>query len=122
MYVIQCISCGIQDVRVIFLQHAGISLKLLFLLQFYPYHYAPFVSDIKGISNLQLEFEQGEPFLPFQQLLAVLQSVETGLAQARPRGRAFQTLSSAVPSKNDRRKTYTADRQCNSTLPILHCR
>ena len=34
--------------------------------------------------------------------------VETGLAQARPRGRAFQTLSSAVPSKNDRRKTYTA--------------
>nr|XP_057944195.1 5'-3' exoribonuclease 1 isoform X2 [Doryrhamphus excisus] len=39
---------------------------------FYPYHYAPFLSDIKNISELKLSFELGNPFMPFQQLLAVL--------------------------------------------------
>ncbi|XP_034038909.1 5'-3' exoribonuclease 1 [Thalassophryne amazonica] len=39
---------------------------------YYPYHYAPFLSDIKNISGLELSFELGRPFMPFQQLLAVL--------------------------------------------------
>ncbi|XP_061746644.1 5'-3' exoribonuclease 1-like [Nerophis ophidion] len=39
---------------------------------YYPYHYAPFLSDIKNIAQLHLTFDQGKPFLPFQQLLAVL--------------------------------------------------
>ncbi|XP_054623028.1 5'-3' exoribonuclease 1 isoform X2 [Dunckerocampus dactyliophorus] len=39
---------------------------------FYPYHYAPFLSDIKNISELKLNFQLGKPFMPFQQLLAVL--------------------------------------------------
>ena len=39
---------------------------------FYPHHYAPWVTDIKNFSGLKLEFEMGKPFLPFEQLLAVL--------------------------------------------------
>ncbi|XP_071346640.1 5'-3' exoribonuclease 1 isoform X2 [Trachinotus anak] len=39
---------------------------------YYPNHYAPFLSDIKNISGLKLTFDLGKPFMPFQQLLAVL--------------------------------------------------
>lgn len=39
---------------------------------YYPHHYAPYISDIHDFSGLNLEFEMGEPFLPYQQLLAVL--------------------------------------------------
>ena len=39
---------------------------------FYPHHYAPFASDLKGLSRLVIEFEQDRPFTPLQQLLAVL--------------------------------------------------
>ena len=40
--------------------------------RFYPYHYAPFVSDIKGIGDMSIKFDLSVPFLPFEQLLAVL--------------------------------------------------
>ncbi|KAG7212279.1 hypothetical protein KM043_012607 [Ampulex compressa] len=39
---------------------------------YYPHHYAPYISDIKDFKDLNLEFELATPFLPFQQLLAVL--------------------------------------------------
>ncbi|XP_045446077.1 5'-3' exoribonuclease 1 [Melitaea cinxia] len=39
---------------------------------YYPHHYAPYMSDIKGFKDLKIEFELGEPFKPFEQLLAVL--------------------------------------------------
>uniref|UniRef100_A0A914V899 5'-3' exoribonuclease 1 n=1 Tax=Plectus sambesii TaxID=2011161 RepID=A0A914V899_9BILA len=39
---------------------------------YYPHHYTPYLSDIKDFANLKLEFEMSKPFLPFQQLLAVL--------------------------------------------------
>uniref|UniRef100_A0A1B0DDG6 Xrn1 helical domain-containing protein n=1 Tax=Phlebotomus papatasi TaxID=29031 RepID=A0A1B0DDG6_PHLPP len=41
---------------------------------FYPHHYAPFVSDLKNFRGMKLKFEMGRPFLPFEQLLAVLPS------------------------------------------------
>ncbi|XP_072560134.1 5'-3' exoribonuclease 1 [Paramormyrops kingsleyae] len=39
---------------------------------YYPSHYAPFLSDIRNIADVQLTFQKGAPFMPFQQLLGVL--------------------------------------------------
>lgn len=39
---------------------------------FYPFHYAPYMSDVRKFSEVEIKFELGTPFLPFEQLLAVL--------------------------------------------------
>ncbi|KAF4374106.1 hypothetical protein G4B88_020498 [Cannabis sativa] len=39
---------------------------------FYPFHYGPFVSDFKGLSQFKPNFVKGVPFKPFDQLLSVL--------------------------------------------------
>ncbi|GFS46963.1 5'-3' exoribonuclease 1 [Trichonephila inaurata madagascariensis] len=39
---------------------------------YYPHHYSPYISDVKDFKDMVMKFELGKPFLPFQQLLAVL--------------------------------------------------
>ena len=40
--------------------------------RFYPFHYAPYMSDIRNFGEMLIQFELCTPFLPFEQLLAVL--------------------------------------------------
>jgi len=39
---------------------------------YYPFHYAPFASDLTEIADLKVDFDMGEPFEPVEQLLSVL--------------------------------------------------
>lgn len=39
---------------------------------FYPFHYAPMVSDMVNLTEIQVHFHKGSPFKPFTQLLSCL--------------------------------------------------
>ncbi|XP_075058040.1 5'-3' exoribonuclease 1 isoform X2 [Mixophyes fleayi] len=60
---------------------------------YYPYHYAPYLSDIQNISHLKLTFNLGKPFMPFEQLLAVLPAASKDLLP-----QAYQSLMTGEES------------------------
>jgi 5'-3' exoribonuclease 2 len=39
---------------------------------FFPYHYAPFTSELRDLKEHDLKFELGKPFKPYEQLMGVL--------------------------------------------------
>lgn len=51
----------------------------LFPSRYYPFHYAPYLSDICNISELKIHLDLGKPFMPFEQLLAVLPAASKDL-------------------------------------------
>ena len=54
---------------------------------YYHYHYAPHISDLTHIGDFTFSFDQGRPFLPFEQLMGVLPPLSKQLIPA-----AFQPL------------------------------
>ena len=57
----------------------GLAWVLLYYLQgcaswswYYPYHYAPFAADFVDLARLEIKFEKGEPFHPYEQLMSVM--------------------------------------------------
>lgn len=57
----------------------GLAWVLLYYFQgcpswewYYPYHYAPFAADFKGIADMEISFKKGRTSKPFEQLMSVL--------------------------------------------------
>jgi 5'-3' exoribonuclease 2 len=57
----------------------GLSWVLLYYFQgcaswtwYYPYHYAPFAADFTDIDKMDIKFDKGKPFKPYEQLMGVL--------------------------------------------------
>ncbi|WAR13796.1 XRN1-like protein [Mya arenaria] len=65
---VQSWSCIFFEIRLSL--HAHVRVRLEY--RFYPHHYAPYMSDVKDFVNMDLTFDIGTPFMPFEQLMAVL--------------------------------------------------
>ncbi|KAI9736649.1 MAG: 5'-3' exoribonuclease 2 [Cirrosporium novae-zelandiae] len=57
----------------------GLAWVLLYYFQgcpswtwYYPYHYAPFAADFVDIDQMDIKFDKGKPFKPYEQLMGVL--------------------------------------------------
>lgn len=46
---------------------------------FYDYHYAPKISDLRGIGDFVFNFNLGQPFRPFEQLMGVLPDLSNAI-------------------------------------------
>lgn len=48
---------------------------------YYPFHFAPFAADFEDINKMDIHFELGKPFQPFEQLMGVFPAARSVLQQ-----------------------------------------
>ena len=87
---------------------------------FYPHHYAPYVSDIRNFSKLDLSFDLGHPFLPYEQLLGVLPAASKALLPEAYRSLMVSANSPIIefyPANFQVSFTYTC---CNKIFSYFH--
>ena len=46
--------------------------SLWHIFRYYPYRAGPFVSDLKGLSQIKIRFEKGLPLKPIENLMAII--------------------------------------------------
>lgn len=46
---------------------------------YYPYHFAPFAADFEDIDKMDIKFNLGQPFKPFEQLMGVFPAARSVL-------------------------------------------
>lgn len=60
---------------------------------YYPYHFAPFAADFEDVDKMDIKFEIGHPFKPFEQLMGVFPPARYAI------GRDFLTVCSIIVSR-----------------------
>lgn len=69
---------------------------------YYPYHFAPFAADFVDVDKMDIKFEIGHPFKPFEQLMGVFPPARYAI------GRDFLTVCSTIvsfPARNISQKS-----------------
>jgi 5'-3' exoribonuclease 2 len=49
---------------------------------YYPYHFAPFAADFLDVEHMDIKFNLGQPFKPFEQLMSVFPAARFALLYA----------------------------------------